>query len=55
LVNRDRAMERAVDARLVEVQVLSRAEVARRDHADPAVMQAEIAAERTAGAVRETA
>uniref|UniRef100_A0A7C4QPH5 Phage portal protein n=1 Tax=Schlesneria paludicola TaxID=360056 RepID=A0A7C4QPH5_9PLAN len=55
LVNRDRAKERAVDARLVEVQVLSRAEVARRDNADPAVMQAEIAAERTAGAVRETA
>lgn len=48
LVNRDRAKEREVDARLVEVQVLSRAEVARRDQADPAVMQAEIAAERVA-------
>jgi capsid protein len=46
LVNRDRAKEREVDARLVEAQVLSRAEVARRDNVDPAVMQAEIAAER---------
>jgi capsid protein len=46
LVNRDRAKEREVDARLVDVQVLSRAEVARRDNADPAVMQAEIAGER---------
>lgn len=42
LVNRDRAKERLADARLVEAGILSRAEVARRDNVDPAVMAAEI-------------
>jgi len=45
LVARDRNKERVTDARLVQQKVLSRAEVARRDDVDPAVMQNEIAAE----------
>lgn len=45
LVARDRPKERAVDARLVESQILSRAEVARRDGVDPDVMRREIASE----------
>jgi hypothetical protein len=48
LVNRDRAKERETDAKLAEIGILSRAEVARRDGVDPATMQAEIAAERSA-------
>ena len=46
LVNRDRPRERAADARLVDAGVLSRAEVARRDQADPALMRSELAEER---------
>ncbi|GIX05588.1 MAG: phage portal protein [Planctomycetaceae bacterium] len=42
LVNRDRARERQVDVQLVQSGILSRAEVARRDHVDPAIMQAEL-------------
>ncbi|MBL8848715.1 MAG: phage portal protein [Planctomycetaceae bacterium] len=42
LVNRDRPRERLADVRLVESRILSRAEVARRDGADPATMQAEL-------------
>ena len=45
LVNRDRPRERMADARLVESEILSRAEVARRDGADPAIMRTEIAGE----------
>ncbi len=45
LVTRDRARERAADVRLVDRSVLSRAEVARRDGVDPAVMQRELADE----------
>ncbi|MBI1346174.1 phage portal protein [bacterium] len=45
LVNRDRAKERQVDAQLVKAEILSRAEVARRDNVDPHVMAAEIAQE----------
>ncbi|MEX1098293.1 MAG: phage portal protein [Planctomycetales bacterium] len=45
LVNRDRPKERLADARLVEAKILSRAEAARRDDADPAVMRSEIAEE----------
>lgn len=45
LVNRDRAKERQVDAQLVDAEILSRAEVARRDNVDPHVMAAEIAQE----------
>jgi capsid protein len=45
LVNRDRPRERLADVRLVESRILSRAEVARRDGADPEVMRAEIEAE----------
>lgn len=41
LVNRDRSRERLADVRLIESGVLSRAEVARRDGVDPAVMKAE--------------
>jgi capsid protein len=48
LINRDRSQERETDARLVEAQILSRAEVARRDNVDPAAMRAEIASERAA-------
>jgi hypothetical protein len=42
LVNRDRPREREADAKLVENRVLSRAEVARRDKANPEVMRREI-------------
>lgn len=45
LVNRDRPRERLADARLVDSQILSRAEVARRDGVDPRLMHAEISAE----------
>ncbi len=45
LINRDRPRERMADVRLVETGILSRAEVARRDGADPQRMQAEISAE----------
>jgi hypothetical protein len=45
LVNRDRPRERLADVQLVESRILSRAEVARRDGADPNTMQAELAAE----------
>ena len=45
LVTRDRPRERVADARLVEARVLSRAEVARRDGADPGVMRDELASE----------
>jgi len=45
LVNRDRTKERQVDAQLVKADILSRAEVARRDNVDPHVMAAEIAQE----------
>ena len=47
LVSRDRPKERAADVKLVQSQVLSRAEVARRDDADPELMRREIAEERT--------
>ncbi len=42
LVNRDRPREREADVKLVETRVLSRAEVARRDGADPGLMQREL-------------
>lgn len=45
LVTRDRPRERLADVRLVEASVLSRAEVARRDGADPEVMGRELARE----------
>ncbi|MEX0716514.1 MAG: phage portal protein [Planctomycetaceae bacterium] len=45
LVTRDRPRERLADARLAEAKILSRAEVARRDNTDPAVMRSEIAEE----------
>lgn len=48
LVTRDRSRERVTDARLAEAEILSRAEVARRDGVDPATMRAEIAAEKNA-------
>jgi hypothetical protein len=48
LVNRDRPRERLADVRLVESQILSRAEVARRDGADPKIMREEIAVESAA-------
>ncbi len=47
LVNRDRSKERLADVRLVESQILSRAEVARRDGVDPKVMREELADEET--------
>jgi len=46
LVSRDRPRERQADVKLVDSQILSRAEIARRDNADPEQMQREIAAER---------
>lgn len=52
LVNRNRPRERTADARLVELNVLSRAEVARRDGADPQTMRREVEEEQTAAAVR---
>jgi len=45
LVNRDRPRERLADVRLVESRILSRAEVARRDGADPQTMRAELHSE----------
>jgi capsid protein len=45
LVNRDRPRERMADVRLVESRILSRAEVARRDGADPKTMRTELDAE----------
>lgn len=45
LVNRDRPRERLADVRLVESRILSRAEVARRDGADPQAMRTELADE----------
>ncbi|MBX3443396.1 MAG: phage portal protein [Planctomyces sp.] len=45
LVTRDRSRERLADVRLVETGVLSRAEVARRDGADPARMREELRGE----------
>ncbi len=50
LINRDRSKERGADALLAQAEIISRAEVARRDGVDPATMQAEIAAERQSGA-----
>jgi capsid protein len=47
LVSRDRPKERAADVQLAKEEILSRAEVARRDGVDPATMRAEIAAERS--------
>ncbi|QDT47181.1 Phage portal protein, lambda family [Symmachiella dynata] len=41
LVNRDRPRERLADARLCDAGILSKAEVARRDGADPELMRAE--------------
>ncbi len=46
LVSRNRPEERKSDVELVAADVLSRAEIARRDGVDPATMQAEIAAEK---------
>jgi hypothetical protein len=45
LAARDRPRERMADLRLAEAGILSKAEVARRDNADPLLMQAEIAQE----------
>lgn len=45
LVSRDRPKERAADVKLVQSRVLSRAEVARRDDADPEQMRREISEE----------
>ncbi len=45
LVNRDRPRERLADARLCDAGILSKAEVARRDGADPELMRAERAEE----------
>ncbi len=45
LVTRDRPRERLADVRLVESQVLSRAEVARRDGVDPETMRKELRSE----------
>jgi hypothetical protein len=45
LVNRDRPRERLADVQLVEKGILSRAEVARRDHADPKTMRRELSEE----------
>lgn len=42
LVNRDRPRERTADVRLVRAGILSRAEIARRDGADPEVMRREL-------------
>jgi len=50
LVNRDRPRERLADVRLVESQVLSRAEVARRDGVDPKTMREELESEQSADA-----
>jgi hypothetical protein len=45
LVNRDRPRERLADARLCDAGILSKAEVARRDGADPELMRSERAEE----------
>ncbi len=42
LINRDRPRERFADVQLVKQKVLSRAEIARRDNADPNLMHKEI-------------
>lgn len=42
LVNRDRPRERHVDTRMVQANIISRAEVARREGVDPEVMQREL-------------
>ncbi|MFN0196398.1 MAG: phage portal protein [Planctomycetaceae bacterium] len=42
VVNRDRPKERLADVKLVEAEILSRAEVARRDGVDPAAMRNEL-------------
>lgn len=47
LVNRDRSRERLTDLKLVESNILSRAEVARRDNVDFNLMQSELRAEIT--------
>ncbi len=46
LVARDRPKERQADVQLANAGILSKAEVARRDNADPRQMQAEIATEK---------
>ena len=46
LVVHNRAQERLADARLVDAEILSRAEVARRDGVEPERMQAEISREK---------
>lgn len=45
LVTRDRSKDRLADVQLLKAGVLSRSEVARRDNADPAAMQRELAHE----------
>ena len=45
LVNRDRAQERLADVQLVQNQILSRAEVGRRENVDPQQMRHELAEE----------
>jgi hypothetical protein len=47
LAARDRPRERQADLRLARAGILSKAEVARRDDADPVLMRAEISAERS--------
>lgn len=47
LVTRDRPRERAADAQLVELGILSRAEVARRDGVEPQRMRTEVGEEST--------
>ena len=47
LAARDRPRERQADLRLQRAGILSKAEVARRDNADPVLMRAEIASERS--------
>jgi hypothetical protein len=42
LVNRDRPRERMADVRLVQSQILSRSEIARRDGVDPELMRREL-------------
>ncbi len=46
VVNRDRPQERLADVKLVEAEILSRAEVARRDGVDPAAMRQELDGEK---------
>ena len=47
LAARDRPRERQADVRLASAGIISKAEVARRDNADPRLMRAEIALERS--------